>query len=349
MNPLSATAEGVEMSVELDQGPSSDGAVDPAGRRVRRRAIRIVLGVIVLAVVAFAVWLAPVVFSGSPPAAIGAVAASVSEPEGIVRAVVNGVTLPYLDRGDGPPVLLIHGNGPDMRSLEGVATDLIEDHRVITYNRRGYAGSGPVATSWTEHLEDAAALLEHLGMNGAAVVGVSGGGIVALDLAVERPDLVGALVLVEPAVYGMEHMTPSAAQTYLAVQLRRRALPDDQASVPFFRWVMQHDDGHSVWDQPDYSEERKRLILRNGAGVLADIDNAGRSDIDKERVSAIDAPVTFIVGEQSQRWFHRIIATLEDLLPEAELIEIPAVGHAMTFEDPPAVASAVRRGVSAQG
>jgi pimeloyl-ACP methyl ester carboxylesterase len=336
------------MSVELEQRPSSNDAVAPTDRRVGRRVVRLVLGVILLAVVAVAVWLAPVVFSDSPPAAIGAVAAAVSEPEGIERAAVNGVTLPYLDRGEGPPVLLIHGNGPDMRSLEGVATDLLEDHRVITYNRRGYAGSGPVATSWVEHREDAAALLEHLGVSEAAVVGVSGGGIVALDLAVRRPDLVGVLVLLEPGVYGRTHLTPSAARTYLAVQLRRRALPDDQASVPFFRWVMQHDGGHSVWDQPDYTDERKRLILRNGSGVLADIDNGDGSHIDEELVRGIDAPVTFIVGERSQRWFHRIIATLEDLLPEAERIEIPAVGHAMTFEDPAAVASAVRRGVSGQ-
>jgi pimeloyl-ACP methyl ester carboxylesterase len=335
------------MSVELDQGPSQSEAVPPADRGGGRRVVRLVLGVLLLAVVVVAAWLAPVVFSGSPPAAIGAVAAAVSEPAGIERAAVNGVTLPYLDRGDGPPVLLIHGNGPDMLSLEGVATDLIEDHRVITYNRRGYAGSGPVATSWVEHREDAAALLEHLGVSDAAVVGVSGGGIVALQLAVERPDLVGALVLLEPGVYGMEHLTPSAARTYLAVQLRRRALPDDQASVPFFRWVMQHDDGHSVWDQPDYSDERKRLILRNGSGVLADMDNASSTHVDKERVRRIEAPVTFILGERSQPWFHRIMQTMQDLLPEAELIEVPAVGHAMTFEDPPAVASAVRRGVAA--
>jgi pimeloyl-ACP methyl ester carboxylesterase len=336
------------VGVEVDQGPSSNEVVAPAVRRVVGRAVRVVLGVIVLAVVVVVAWLAPVVLSGGGPAAAGAVAAAVSEPEGLERATVNDVTLSYLDRGDGPPVLLIHGNGPDMLSLEGVATDLLEDHRVITYNRRGYAGSGPVATSWVEHREDAAALLEHLGVSGAAVVGVSGGGIVALQLAVERPDLVGALVLVEPAVYGTEHLTPSAARTYLAVKLRRQLLPDEEAVVPFFRWVMQHDDGHSVWDRPDYSAERKLLILRNGAGTLADIDNASSTHVDKERVRGIDAPVTFIVGERSQRWFHRIMQTLEELLPEAERIDIPAVGHAMTFEDPPAVANAVRRGVSAQ-
>jgi pimeloyl-ACP methyl ester carboxylesterase len=306
-----------------------------------------VLAVVLSGVVILVAWLAPVVFFRSPSAGVGE--ATPDPPAGLERAAINGVTLPYLDRGDGPPVLLIHGGGPDLRSLEGVAADLVEDHRVITYNRRGYADAGPVATSWIEHREDAAGLLEHLGVSGATVVGISAGGIVALDLAVERPDLIDALVLVEPGVYGMEHLTVSAARTYLAVQLRRRWMADERAVVPLYRWVMQHDDGHSVWDQPDFSDERQRSILRNSSALLADMDNADSSDIDKERVRALEAPVTLILGERSQRWFHRIVATLEDLLPDAQRIEIPAVGHAMTFEDPAALASAVRRGVSTDG
>jgi pimeloyl-ACP methyl ester carboxylesterase len=331
------------MVVDVDQQSPTGQAVAPVVRRTRRRgAVKLVLAVILLGVVALAVWLAPVVFSRSSPAGVG----TSEMPEGLDRAMVNGVTLPYLDRGDGPPVLLIHGGGPDMRTLEGVAADLVDDYRVITYNRRGYADAGPVATTWVEHREDAAALLEHLGVTGAAVVGFSAGGIPALDLAVERPDLVGALVLVEPAVYGRSHMTPGAVRTYLGVQLRRLVLPDGQASAPFFRWVMRHRDGHSVWDQSDYSDERKQLSLQNASAVLADMNNGDGNHIDTEDVRGLTAPVTLILGEESQRWFHRIIETLEGLFPEAERIEIPAVGHAMTFEDPSALASALRRGMS---
>jgi pimeloyl-ACP methyl ester carboxylesterase len=333
------------MAVNVDQGPPSVETTAPQTQRsLLRGAVKFVLAVALLGVVALVAWLAPVVFSRSPPGGLGATSTS-APPEGIERAVVNGVTLPYLDRGDGPTVLLIHGGGPDMRTLEGVAADLAEDHRVISYNRRGFADAGPVATTWVEHREDAAALLEYLEVSEATVVGISAGGIVALDLGVERPDLVGALVLVEPAIYAREHLTLSAARAYLAVELRRRWLDDEQAVVPFYRWVMQHDDGHSVWDQPDFSDERKRLILRNASAQLADMDNADSSDIDKEQVSRVDAPVTLIVGERSQRWFHRIVETLQDLLPEAERIEIPSVGHAMTYEDPAALADAVRRGI----
>jgi non-heme chloroperoxidase len=336
------------MAVNVDQElPSVQTTAPQTQRSFLRGAVKLVLAVAMLGVVALVAWLAPVVFSRSSPADLGATSTS-APPEGVEHAVVNGVTLPYLDRGDGPPVLLIHGGGPDMRTLEGVAADLAEDHRVISYNRRGFVDAGPVATSWVEHREDAAALLEYLEVSEATVVGISAGGIVALDLGVDRPDLVGALVLVEPAIYAREHLTLSAARTYLAVQLRRRWLDDEQAVVPFYRWVMQHDDGHSVWDQPDFSDERKRLILRNASAQLADMDNADSSDIDKEQVSRVDAPVTLVVGERSQRWFHRIVETLEDLLPEAERIEIPSVGHAMTYEDPAALANAVRQGIPAR-
>jgi pimeloyl-ACP methyl ester carboxylesterase len=336
------------MAIDVERQSAPGQALAPAvGRPRLGGAVRLVLVVILLGVLALVAWLAPVVFSRSAPAGVGTVGTP-DMPEGLERAMVNGVELPYLDRGDGPPVLLVHGGGPDMRTLEGVAADLVDDHRVITYNRRGYADAGPVATTWVEHREDAAALLEHLDVTDATVVGFSAGGIPALDLAVERPDLVGALVLVEPAVFGRSHMTPGAARIYLGVQLRRLVLPDEQASAPFFRWVMRHRDGHSVWDQSDYSFERKQLSLQNASAVLADMSNGDGDHIDTEDVRALAAPVTLILGEQSQRWFLGIIETLEGLLPGAERIEIPAVGHAMTFEDPPAVASAVRRGVTTQ-
>jgi hypothetical protein len=118
-------------------------------------------------------------------------------------------------------------------------------------------------------------------------------------------------------------MTPSLVRPSLAVQLRRRVLPDEQAIIPFFRWVMRHRDGHSVWDRPDYSDDRKGLIMRNASAAFADIANGDGSHIDTERVRGISAPVTLVVGEHSQPWFHRITQTLEALLPEAERIENP--------------------------
>lgn len=71
-------------------------------------------------------------------------------------------------------------------------------HRVISYDRRGFGRSpGPPASRKADHVAAAAALLEELDAEPAAALGWSAGGVVALGLAVERPDLVSALILVE--------------------------------------------------------------------------------------------------------------------------------------------------------
>lgn len=265
------------------------------------------------------------------------------------RIRVNGIELPYTDRGRGQPLLLIHGGGPDMDTLELLAGDLASDHRVITYNRRGFWGAGPPATAWTQHRDDAAAVLERLDAAGAVVVGSSAGGIVALDLALERPDLVAGLVLHEPAVYGRSHATPGLVRTMLGLQIRRRLLPPERATRPFFRWVMRHRDGFDVWNRADYTAERQNLSLRNSTALLADLDNGDGSHIARDRLRQLRCPVTILTGERSQPWFHRIAATLRTLLPDAQIVEVPGVGHAMAFEDPAGTADAVRRGVLAAG
>jgi pimeloyl-ACP methyl ester carboxylesterase len=261
------------------------------------------------------------------------------------RVRVDGAELPYTDRGAGQPLLLIHGGGPDMHTLEVMGGELATDHRVISYNRRGYWEAGPPATSWRQHGEDAATILEDLGASGAIVVSFSAGGIVALDLAVHRPDLVAGLVLHEPAIYGRSHITPSLVRTFVGLQIRRRLMPPERATVPFFRWVMSHRDGTDVWNRPDYTADRQLLSLRNSVAVLADMDNGDGSHIARERLGELQGPVTLVLGERSQTWFHRIAATLQTLLPAVQVVEVPGVGHAMTFEDPAASADAIREGI----
>jgi pimeloyl-ACP methyl ester carboxylesterase len=90
---------------------------------------------------------------------------------------------------------------------------LAGDHRVIAYNRRGYPGSGEPISDWVRHREDAAALLEELEAAPATIMGNNAGGIVALDLAVHRPELVSTLVLIDPAVYARKHTTSGVVES----------------------------------------------------------------------------------------------------------------------------------------
>jgi 3-oxoadipate enol-lactonase len=100
--------------------------------------------------------------------------------------------------GDGPPLLFIGGTGGDLRARPNVLDGpLVHHFTVCAYDQRGLGQTSKPdrPSTMAEYGADAAGLLEHLGWRDVAVVGVSFGGMVAQELAIQRPDLVGRLVL----------------------------------------------------------------------------------------------------------------------------------------------------------
>jgi pimeloyl-ACP methyl ester carboxylesterase len=114
---------------------------------------------------------------------------------------VDGVKLHYLERGDGPPVVLLHGNGAIARDFEGsgVIDRLAARHRVIAFDRPGFGYSErPRKRIWTPHTQAALLVraLARLDVQQPVVVGHSWGALVALQLAVDFPQCTRGLVLV---------------------------------------------------------------------------------------------------------------------------------------------------------
>jgi 3-oxoadipate enol-lactonase len=119
-----------------------------------------------------------------------------------------GVPLHYAVRGDGPPVLLVHGMASDGAALAPVADAVAAaGGRAIAYYRRGGGESGApepyLGTTVEEQAEDAAALLRALDAAPAIVAGDGFGALVALDLAKRHGDLARALVLSNPALFAL--------------------------------------------------------------------------------------------------------------------------------------------------
>ena len=134
------------------------------------------------------------------------------------RATVDGVALDYVTWGAGPPVVLVHA---------GIFADWFEPlrdepaltgrYRVLSYHRVGYAGSShlPGPVSLAQQAAHLRALMRQLGIPRAHVVGHSSGGNIALQLALESPEMVQSIVLMEPALpvpgLGRERMLSTRA------------------------------------------------------------------------------------------------------------------------------------------
>src|SRR5512146_3191285 len=109
-------------------------------------------------------------------------------------AMVNGIRLEYEARGAGEPLALIHCNLIADAFAPLMDQPALSGYRLIRYHRRGYVGSsraeGPVSIA--DQAADLSGLLGHLGVRRAHIAGHSYGGLIALQLAADYPDMVGA-------------------------------------------------------------------------------------------------------------------------------------------------------------
>ncbi|MEU7136540.1 alpha/beta fold hydrolase [Streptomyces sp. NPDC046261] len=120
-----------------------------------------------------------------------------------------GARLYFEVRGAGPLLLLIPGGNSDAAVFERLATALATDHRVVSYDPRGYSRSpleGPATDQRIEvHADDAYRLLDHLAVadEPAQVFGSCSGGLVALELALRHQRRVRSVVTHEPPAMGL--------------------------------------------------------------------------------------------------------------------------------------------------
>lgn len=107
----------------------------------------------------------------------------------------------YEIQGQGEPVVLLHSGGADLRDWQFIAPQLAKNYQVIAFDGRG-AGQSPPLLEPANYVEDLKKLLDHFGIQQAALVGHSIGGQIATDFALAYPNRVSKLVLVAPGLSG---------------------------------------------------------------------------------------------------------------------------------------------------
>lgn len=243
------------------------------------------------------------------------------------RSVPNGVALDVVRRGEGSPVLLIHGTGATSDFWGTAAERLAERCHVVTYDRRGCGRAASLGTGHHDvHAEDAAAIIRGLDVGGVTVVGWSMGGIVALVLAQRHPELVRRLVLQEPPLYArndfgvdiLRGIVPAIALSKLGMKAR--------AAERFNRWT--YSSGGTGYD--DWPAAWKVATRENARTICDEIDiGTGERVLTPAQVREIAHPALGLLGERSLPYYRRAMERIRGLLPQLRVRTLAGGNHGM--------------------
>jgi pimeloyl-ACP methyl ester carboxylesterase len=242
----------------------------------------------------------------------------------------DGWSLHYEEHGTGAPLLGVHGSPSSAVFWEDAARELARVGRCVLYDRRGYHRSGPPRSPTTDldqEVDDAVALLEHVGAAPAVVVGRSTGGLIALALGLRRPDLVRALVLLEPAVFTLDRQAQRWADG-LRTALLRAGKGGDPATAS--RAVLDMALGPGTWEGLDPTS--REIFAEAGAALLAEVRGRGL-DLSAEpfaptthELAGLDLPVLVVSAQSSYEAARAVDDRLVELLPRARHMVVPG-GH----------------------
>lgn len=253
------------------------------------------------------------------------------------RADIDGVTLEYRVEGEGEPVLLIHGAliADSYRPLLDEPT-LTRRHRLIAHHRRGYGGSAPLVGAITieEQASDCLLLLRHLGIDRLHVVGHSYGGSVALQMALDTPDLVHSLVLLEPALFPAGE-TDEYRDRLLAGQRLFRVKDTVEVVDSFLR--QRFDGDYRALLDDVVPGAFSQAVADAGTFFEHEINGLVAWELDPSRLGEVDQPTLSVLGGRSAAVWPRFGEThrrLLDTLPDVEGFILPDSTHLLQLENP---------------
>jgi pimeloyl-ACP methyl ester carboxylesterase len=265
--------------------------------------------------------------------------------EEMEHATLNGAVIEYEVRGAGEPLVLIHGAILADAFFPLLHEPAIASHyRVISYHRRGFAGSDRAHHPFLipQQAADCRALLQHLDIPRAHVAGHSYGAITALQLALDAPDAIQSLALLEPVVLDAIPSGPAFSEG-LAPIIGMYERGEKEGALDGFLTAVVGAEYRQVID----------TVLPPGALDLAvaDLDTFFQVELpamEAWRFTHADAqrihhPVVSVLGSETAPIFSETHALLKQWLPQTEELVIPQATHGLQTMNPRAVAEGLAR------
>jgi len=245
----------------------------------------------------------------------------------------NGARIYYEVVGSGEPVVLIHAGVANLRMWDEQVKALRDAYRVIRYDSRGFGATETDAVEFSNRA-DVAALLDHLGESSAHIVGLSRGGSIALDFALEYPDRVRSLIVAAGGISGYE--SPDEADASVFEEPEKLLEAKDWEGIS--EWET------AYWaDGPGQPKERVDPALRARVhdwiltNYRAQKEEGTPQPLDPPavgRLSELRAPLLVIIGTLDEPGTQQSMHHLAKLVPGARLEVFEGAAHMINLEQP---------------
>jgi pimeloyl-ACP methyl ester carboxylesterase len=248
---------------------------------------------------------------------------------------VDGVELHCVVRGNGPPLVFIHGALDDYRMWEAEIEAFGRYYRAVAYSRRynfPNHNSAPVADySAIVDAEDVAGMIQSLKLGPVHLVAHSYGGYAALFLATRHPELVRSLVLAEPAVLKWAADRPAGRPLFESFmkmwQPVREALQSGR-DTQALEMTLEYFEGKGAFQRLPSSTQQ---VLRDNLEEWRALARSANifPPLPREQVARVQVPTLLLTGARTLPIHQFIDAELQSLLPHASSVTIPQAGHEM--------------------
>ena len=261
----------------------------------------------------------------------------VEEPE--LLAIETGVAkfgqseIYYEIAGSGAPtVILMHGGMLDCHMWDEQFEVLAKTHRVLRYDASAHGNSPLPPDAYWDHA-DLRELMNHLEIERAVLVGLSLGGKTAINLALENPERVEAIVAVSSGLSGYRFESDFYLE-YRDIMIEAWRAGEFDAVVEGFQRCWTDGPHRAPEDVDPEVREKVRAMARNGLEHAMEGRTIDPPAID--RLDEIELPMLMVVGELDMPGILDIADMVVAANPNAELVKIPDVAHMVNMEAPEA-------------
>ena len=250
---------------------------------------------------------------------------------------VKGGSIHYWKIGNGLPIVLIHAGYLDSRMWDNQVEHFSGEYTVITYDVRGFGKSSAAMDRYTD-ADDLELLLDHLKVEKSVLIGVSNGGRISFDFAVEHPDRVMAMVLVDPGIKGYRSSGPEEDALWDDFNLKSE---EQNALIREGKFREAAVMDVEIWTPMLTGDMREKItnIALENARVYSPGSDPFELQVSPEppaftRLDALKMPILMVVGDHDLPGMIVLARRVHEMIPHSRMITIKGADHVPSLSRP---------------